>query len=284
MSNRRQPPVFAGDPFATVRLGPEPVGYTNFVRPPIGQGGQGWSVDATSGIAVPANASEWSAFIAANGLTVAVPDALWLLQEASGNFADSIGGFTLTADAGNAYQQTVAGWARKGAQSPSDGTTHIGISLSASLPACNAAGAGMAIFAFVNLPSTPAANRDVYEGAGATLRTRLTATPRLAALDQANVATGTNNPTGTRPVGHQYYTPDGTTGTCVGYSDQEKLTPTFAIAAATKSLRLGGSSSGNLAPIATWLYAWGWLFGNANITSAQVKACLQAMGWTIPWS
>ena len=58
-----------------------------------------WTVDDGSGIGCPANATEWAAVIAAAALTgvVTVPDALWLCQEASGDLADSIGTYTLTA-------------------------------------------------------------------------------------------------------------------------------------------------------------------------------------------
>ncbi len=287
MSNRRQPPIFTGDPFASTRVGPEPIGYTNFIRPPPQAGGGTWSVDGTSGIAVPNNATEWANFIAANGLTSPVPDSLWLLQEASGNLADTIGAIgavNLTGDAGNLYQQTVTGWSRKGVACPTDGTTHIGVNIAAPLPVLNAAGAGQTVFAFVNMPSTPGANRDVYQGGGAAIRMRLNTTPRLVAVDGANTATGASNPLGTRPVGMSYFTPDGIAGSCVGYSDQDKMTPTFVLTGAVRGLRLGGSSSGLMAPPATWLYAWAYYNANANLSSAQLKALLIAMGFAIPWS
>lgn len=47
-------------------------------------------------------------------LGLAIPDYLWLCQEASGDLAPTIGAITLTATAtGHLYQQTVTGWTQK---------------------------------------------------------------------------------------------------------------------------------------------------------------------------
>src|SRR6185295_13988613 len=73
-----------------------------------------WTVDATSGIAVPANATEWNSFRSYNKLSIANPNSLWLCQESSGNLADSIGALTLTAASGPTYRNAVAGWSRFG--------------------------------------------------------------------------------------------------------------------------------------------------------------------------
>ena len=56
-----------------------------------------WSLDATSLKGVPASLSEWNQLIAAYGLGIGAPSDLYLLQEASGNAADSIGAIPLTA-------------------------------------------------------------------------------------------------------------------------------------------------------------------------------------------
>lgn len=92
------------------------------------------SKDAAAGIYCPASSTEWTNFIARKGLSVAVPDALWLYQEASGNLADSIGSFTLTAaGTGATYQSAVTGWTRKGIAITDAATANFS-STSASLP------------------------------------------------------------------------------------------------------------------------------------------------------
>src|SRR5262245_47294003 len=71
------------------------------------------SRDATSNILVPANAAEWAQVLASAGISSGGPSALWLFQEASGNPADSVGSFTLTASGTPTYQAAVSGWTRK---------------------------------------------------------------------------------------------------------------------------------------------------------------------------
>ena len=74
-----------------------------------------WAVDATSGKPVPANVVEWNDFLKAYGLGhLSAPSGLWLLQEPSGALVDSIGTVVLSPYSGPLYQQTVAGWSRKG--------------------------------------------------------------------------------------------------------------------------------------------------------------------------
>lgn len=76
-----------------------------------------WAIDATSGKGVPANEPEWEALIAAAGIvgaTSGVPVSLWLLQEAAGPFADSIGSAPLTQAGTWTNQDPVTGWSRLG--------------------------------------------------------------------------------------------------------------------------------------------------------------------------
>lgn len=64
--------------------------------------------DGPSNWYVPQSGADFTA------LGLAVPDYLWLCQEASGNLSSTIGSLTLTANAtGHLYEQTHSGWARK---------------------------------------------------------------------------------------------------------------------------------------------------------------------------
>lgn len=63
--------------------------------------------DRQSGIYVPQTAAEMAS------LGNAAPDHVWLLQEPSGNLADSAGTATLTGAGTRLYQQTIPGWETK---------------------------------------------------------------------------------------------------------------------------------------------------------------------------
>lgn len=80
---------------------------TKLVRPVLPT----WTIDATSGIGCPANATEWANLIAAHALPFSVPTHLWLLQDLLNQTA-AIGGKTLTAGGVPGTQQAVAGWSR----------------------------------------------------------------------------------------------------------------------------------------------------------------------------
>jgi hypothetical protein len=67
--------------------------------------------DATSGKYLPSSAAQWTEMLSSLGLPN--PSNLYLLQEAAGAAADSIGGKNLAGSGTRAYQQAVAGWTRK---------------------------------------------------------------------------------------------------------------------------------------------------------------------------
>jgi hypothetical protein len=74
---------------------------------------------------------------------------------------------------------------------------------------------------------------------------------------------------------------DGTPGV-IAVSDQEKLSPSFT-AGAGKKFVLGSTSVAATAE-ASYLYAARWDGTKAQVSDANLKALLQAMGFTIPWS
>jgi hypothetical protein len=78
------------------------------------------TVDSSSGRPVPATSIEWSNLLEGTGLPT--PSSLWLMQETSGNVADSIGTRTGTASSGMTYQVSASGWTRKGIQVTTDGS------------------------------------------------------------------------------------------------------------------------------------------------------------------
>lgn len=232
-----------------------------------------WTVDAASGKATPSSSTEWTAFIAANALSVAVPDSLWLLQEASGNPVDTIGGLTLTAAGTVTYNQAVSGWSRTGV-GLADGVNSQFATTSASLPNANAASQTVLMIATVT--TAPAGNRQVYTGPSNSLRI-IGGTPRFSVTAIASTASGSVDPT--NAVRPWIYKHDFTNSVQKGYTDQEALGIAYT-AIAGKVLRIGstGAAFGGVA-----VYACAWYNANAEISDANIKALLQAMGFTVAW-
>ena len=241
-----------------------------------GGGAVTWTVDATSGIAVPSSAAEWSAFIAAKGLSVGAPDALWLLQEASGNPADSIGGFTLTPAGSPGYQQAESGWSRKAIRLH-DGASERLSTTDAGLP--DIASASMTTLVFANLISVAATRVFIDHGTTTKNRAEQNTTPRLVAMSGSNTATGLNDPTGA--VKPFVLRTNRTAGSATLFSDTEKVAPTWSSSVTGKSSVLGSSG---LSGTVSFLYACQWHASNAEMTDANLKALLQAMGFVIAWS
>lgn len=244
-------------------------------------GGPTWTIDATSGIAVPADATEWASFITDSGLSIAAPDALWLMQEASGNLADSIGSFTLAASgSGLSYQQTQSGWSRTGVQT-TDGTAGRWQNTAAALP--NVATESCLLLVYANITAAAGAStRSLIEiGTTTDARVRVNTTPRMLSSSGGNLsAAGASSPVGqVRP----YVLKVDRTGSVVtGYSDIEKLSPTFNASMTGERLVVGGNSGSCAA--ARYLYGAAWFLGDAEMSDATVKALLEALGWTIPWT
>lgn len=234
-----------------------------------------WTVDATSGWSIPASSAEWTAFLAAKGLSgsVAVPGSTWNMNESSGDLADTIGGITLAAGGTVAYGQSAPGWSKTGV-GLSDGAISTFGSASASLPNANAGSQTVIVIGIVTV--TPAANRQIYVGPSNTLR--ISSTPRTSATAIANVATGTVNPlNAVRPWGYRHNL---TATTQMGFTDQEKLSPVYQ-AISGNALRFGSTSAAG--PGGVLLYGIAWYNANAEISDANLSALLTAMGATMAW-
>jgi uncharacterized repeat protein (TIGR01451 family) len=237
--------------------------------------------DGTSNVWLPQDATEWSNFITAQGISgVAVPDALWLMQETSGNLADAIGLFPLTLSGTNAfYQQAVTGWSTKGISWINAATASFQ-STSTSLPDLSTTSITMLLFV---RPSAGTSNRGIM-GAGTSnfMQAQITVTPRLVAASGANTAVGTVSPAGAvRPL---VQTHNRTALTHRQVTDQEKLNPTFSASSTGKRIAIGGSLGIASSPPMTIVYACMWKGTNAEMSDATLKALLQAFGFTIPWS
>lgn len=232
------------------------------------------SKDATAGVYFPATSTEWSNFIARKGLAIGVPDAAWLFQDASGNLADAIGSFTLTASGtGLAYQQAVTGYSRKAVTFTVGGTGAF-VSSSASLPDLSASSTLTMFVANVTAP--PASKQMLVQGGAGTNNSLLiNVTTGTLGLIAGTTTNGTEDITGrVVPITMQH---DRANSVDTASSPASLISKALNASASGKRLTFGGGSN----PAMAILAAFEWHGAKAEVSDATVKALEQAMGFTI---
>ncbi|CAN5835889.1 hypothetical protein BH11MYX3_BH11MYX3_07080 [soil metagenome] len=240
-----------------------------------------WTVDATSGKAVPANASEWRDFLKAKGLgdTVMAPSGLWLSQEASGPLADSIGTIVLQPlGAGHLYAQTVPGWSRKAIGTVDGSVTSFRNETDPGLP--NVMSSSMTVLTLMSLPSGPPAGPRtmLVEGSSSPLayaHADLDAAKHLVMAISATTASGTQDP-GTAAAGLMMKL-DVTHSQQKLITRKESVTLSTTPLASSRGLFVGGAV--NPAPTARYLYVVAWYGARAEISDADATALLTALDW-----
>lgn len=240
------------------------------------EGGITWTVDATSGGNVPANATEWADFISYYSLSVAVPDYLHLCQEASGNLADSIGSLTLTANGSPAYNQTLSGWSRTGVKGNASTANQRFYSGSGPNPSTTSV-ARLILAAFGSLDAS--AREVMSNGNASDLSVQAyngSSVNRLRYRESSNIVdTSTGNDyTSPGPVAVVL---DHTGSRARLYTALETLSPTFG-AGANDAGYVIGARSGTWAD-STIGYECGWSGSNAEISDANMGALFTALNW-----
>lgn len=247
---------------------------------PSGGPMDGVTQDATSLKYVPASVGEWTTTMSVAGIATGNPSALWLCQEASGNLADSIGSFTLTAASTPTYQTAVAGWTRKGinlTNGSSDGFS----SASASLPDLGVA--SQLVLAYFRVPgAAPAATRSFITigGSGTRASLNVTTTPRLDARSVGNTATGAANPLD-GGVHAMFVRVNRTAMEVDAGTEAEKLSPTASVSMDNMGILFG--NAGFLAADSELLYAASFHGAAAELSDAQIRTLLQTLNWTVAW-
>lgn len=239
-------------------------------------GMSGVSRDATSSKYVPSTAGEWTATLAAASIGTGNPMSTWLLQEASGNPADSIGAVTLTATNAPGYQAAVAGWARKAVTwtdaSNKQFTNFAGVP--------NLSANSIALLGYFYTSNTPAANREIAGVGLATVTTvRATTAQKYGVVDSAGIAVdGTvNYGAGVRPLLLVYNL---TTSALLLYTDAEKITGVWN-STSGGGVWIGGVTA--TSPAGGCLYAAMWSGTAAEFNDARARSLLQTLGWTVAW-
>jgi hypothetical protein len=245
-----------------------------------------WTIDATSNIACPADSTEWAAFISYHALSVAVPDHLWLCDEASGDLADSIGSLTLADTGSPQYAQTATGWTRTGVGF-TDGSTMMFSAGSGLGP--NATTTSSLWAADIYIRTEPAALRIVggatrINSGSDSVRSYISpsgGTARLGiTVDGVSANGSSDHTTGSTQAWVLKY--DHTNSAVCAYSSLEKRTGTYTAGANVADGEKGYGGNGTVDSV--YLYAFAYEGADAEISDADIKALQEARGHTIPWS
>jgi hypothetical protein len=239
--------------------------------------------DATSLKYVPSTQAQWNTVLATAGLSSGPPSSIYLLQEASGNAADSAGALPLTAGGTVLYQQTVTGWARKGISTIS-GTPGTLLTTSAALPDIGTT--SCALLAYVLLPTFAATLRTIAQLGdtfSAEASAELNGTPKTMIFQaDPNTATGAVDATSVvRPI---WFVVNRTGGVAALDTDLEELVAALTATPTGRQYLLGGDNlMSNQPDNCTYIYAVRFDGAAAELTKNQRRSVLQTLGWTIPW-
>lgn len=230
---------------------------------------------------VPANGDQWTTTLAAAGWTAGNPSALWLCQEASGNLADSINSYTLTAANTPVYSQAVAGWSRTAVGT--NDTTDRFSSLNADLGSTHST--SYLVLAYVALTAAPAGARAIIRLGGGTgdadqRQVFATTTPVYSARGTGVVTVnGVSNPgTTVHPVVLLF---NRSTTEFTVMTDQEKITTTWVNPTSGVGPYFAFGDGGETS---RFLYATVFRGTAAERTQTQVKTLMSTLGWSPAWS
>lgn len=234
--------------------------------------------DATSGKRFPADATQWQNLIDCTGITVAVPSRLWLCQDASGDLAAAIGANALTAGTSPLYEQAVTGLTRLGVAGDDNTADQFG--LAAGVGTSPATGSQSWLCVGL-MPATPAGDRTFFglnlASTTAQFKIRHAATtgyPRVQV-----VATDTDGGVSiSSTLDVHAITMDRTASYQAYYNSSEKVVPTYSALVLDGAKGILRGSAAKMAMVVEWSGA------NGEITSAQMKALMQALGYSPAWT
>lgn len=201
------------------------------------------------------------------------PDALWLMQDPSGNPVDEHGWCRLTAGGTVSRGNAEAGWDRL-FLGTTNGVAGSFLTSSSTLP--NGASGSLGVFMVVKV-SAPTATRSLLEFFANDLRARVTATPRLQIfVDGGATQDGTADPTGMRAIYMQY---DFTNQTATIFTDQEVITTPWVVGA-SRAVIFGSQAA---AATARYGYAFALYGAKAEKSQAQAKTMFNKLNIAVPW-
>jgi hypothetical protein len=237
-----------------------------------------WTVDPTSGKATPLNAQEWTELASASALGIVQPNALWQMQESSGNLTDVMGSATLKPNGTPLYAQAVPGWTRVAIRT-SDGDIgdRFFNTTDPSLP--DVATTSITILLFYATASAPAQTRNVlFAGCCSTMSLAhldVTASSqfRLTVSSSSAIGTATYGPE-VVPILLQL---DRTNNVQRVITDRETIDLPSGNLSSSRGIFIG--SAGSAAPDGRWLYMAAWYGAAAEMDKATLEALVDALGW-----
>lgn len=236
--------------------------------------------DLLSGMGVPLTQAEVNTFLAEANMGAKTVAHSWGFQDASGNISATVG--TLLTAAGTLeYQQAVSGWTRTATRftdNTTDAASHAGgTGINPSTTSC------LYLF-YIDVITDVGALRNMVQGGGAVTGSELSYRRSAARLNAVKVMSasvaGTADPQdgGVRPCVLRY---NRTAGTADIFNDQEKVVGTYnsGVTDGVKGVGAGIVNSGGLDVL------WGLAFSGASAewTDIEVRAFLQALGWSVAW-
>jgi hypothetical protein len=229
------------------------------------------TLDATSEIYCPIDATEWG--IVATEAGVSAPSFGWDMQDAAGALAPSVGGVSLASEGiRQDYQQAVAGWSRFGLRSRGDGW----FSNDAAFPDISTGSQLILVYAKQSISG--GASVDMLWAGNFSARGIVNVAAHMVARNDTTLGVaGTEDVTGAvRPYVLKV---DRATSLIKLYSDQEVVD--VAIGGVTgKGVYVVG---GLLGDDTTFLIGACWSGAAAEMTDAEVRTLLQTLGWTVAW-
>lgn len=228
-----------------------------------------WTIDGTSNIAIPQNAQEW---LDCTGLSLA---HLWLYQMASGNAEDAIGSHDLAVNGTVDYEQSATGWATTVAQL----TQTLSERFRSDSGGPDVSSVSRMDILYVAFDGNPGSNRDVFGfGADPFLQVRENADRKIGLIVGGNTVAGSVvYDTGVMfPLVVVY---DRTGEAVFVATNKETFAGTYGALAGARTA-VGGYVGGTSAAFRILLHAT--VTGaEAEKSSAQAKAILQSLGWTV---
>lgn len=259
-------------------VGPKPGGAVGPAANEIARLSGGVPQDGPNSWYVPASSADFTA------LGIAAPAALWQCQDAVGPYmTDSVGSLPLLAVGGDGYQAAVAGWSRKAVTVAAGASMGFGRAV-AEEP--NAAARSVLWLAYIDLTAGAGSSRCIVtasDSAGATeLSGRHAATnvTQVKCLGVSTNGAAAINPSGGVIAYALLY--DRTNSRVGAFTNAEKVLGTYGagVVDGNKGFRSGVAN----APGMSIVWACCWTDVDAELSDAQLKTRLQALGIAIPWS
>lgn len=238
-------------------------------------GDSAWAVDGVSGKPLPNSATQWAAFIAANSLAISGPSSIYRLDEASGNPVDSgPAAKNLTASASPLYQRPVTGWSKTGIEFTNTTNQRL-----ANTAYSDAATTSLLALIYYHSTAVPGATTNIFTYGTSNIAAGLSRlnTDRIRYRNGASIVDYGAALSSPAPIVFKH---DVTNLSAMSCTDALKLAPAYAAAAGTRFDL--AATTGN-SDLAVMFYCWVWSGAAAEMSDANVKLLLQALGWTVAW-